>query len=52
MSLPVTVPALSIEIKALHLADTAPAPTTGYEIAVLTDLGYTTLWAEFKVITS
>lgn len=52
MSLPVTVPALSIEIKALHLADDAPAPADGYEMVRIKDLGYTILWAEFKVITS
>ncbi len=51
MSLPVTVPALSIEILALHLSDTAPTPTTGYEIVEIKDLGYTKLWQEFKVIT-
>ena len=51
MVLPVTVSALKIEIKALHLADTAPSPTTDYEISEVKDLGYTKLWMEFKVIT-
>ena len=52
MALPVTVPALSIEIKALYLNDTAPAPDTGYDIVELKDLVFTKLWVEFKVITS
>lgn len=52
MSLPITIPALSIEIKELALKDTAPLPDTGYEIVLLKDLGYTKLWVEFKVIAS
>ena len=52
MSLPVTVPALSIEIKALYLNDTAPTPDTDYEIIELKDLVYTKLWLEFRVIIS
>ena len=52
MALPVTVPALSIEIKALYLADTAPTPATGYEIIELKDLVFTKIWIEFRVITS
>lgn len=52
MSLPVTVSALSIEIKALYLKDTAPTPTEGYDIVELKDLVFTKLWVEFKVITS
>jgi len=52
VALPVIVPALSIEIKALYLADTTPTPATGYEVILLKDLGFTQLWVEFKVITS
>lgn len=52
MALPVIVPALSIEIKALHLADTEPAPIPDYDIIELKDLGYTKLWIRFKVVTS
>jgi len=52
VALPVIVPRLSIEIKALHLSDTAPTPASGYEIILLKDLGFTQLWVEFKVITS
>ncbi len=52
MALPVIVPALAIEIKALHLADTAPIPATGYDIVELKDLVFTKLWVEFKVVTS
>ncbi len=52
MSLPVTVPALSIEIKALYLSDTEPAPVPDYEIIELKDLDYTKLWIQFKVVTS
>ena len=52
MALPLIVPALSIEIKAFYLNDTAPTPDTGYEIVELKDLVYTKLWVEFRVITS
>ena len=52
MGLPVIIPALSIEIKALHLSDTQPTPATGYEIMLLKDLTYTKLWVEFKIVTS
>ena len=51
MGLPVTISALSIEIKDLYLSDTAPAPAEGYEIVEIKDLGFTKLWQEFKVIT-
>ena len=50
MTLPVTVPALSIEIKTLYLSDTAPTPATDYEIIKLKDLIYTKLWMEMKII--
>ena len=52
MGLPITIPALSIEIKALHLSDTQPTPANGYEVVLLKDLTYTKLWVEFKVVTS
>lgn len=49
MSFPVNVPILSLEIKQMHLADTAPTPATGYSIIEVEDLGYTKLWMEYKV---
>lgn len=52
VSLPVTISALSIEIKALHLADTAPTPADGYEIVQVKDLGFSKLWMESKVVYS
>ena len=52
MDLPVSVPILTLEIKATHLSDTEPTPSEGYEIAQIKDLGYTKLWVEFRVIPS
>ena len=52
MALPVTVPALSIEIKALYLSDTEPTPSEGYEICQVKNLEFTILWMEYKVITA
>jgi len=52
VSLPVTIPALSVEIKALYLADTAPTPADGYEIVLVKDLVFTKIWMEHKTIYS
>jgi len=49
---PVTVPILTLEIKATYLSDTAPTPAEGYEIVEVKDLGYTKLWIEMRIITS
>lgn len=51
MVFPVTVPILTLEIKATHLSDTEPTPEEGYEIALVEDLGYTKLWIEVRVVT-
>lgn len=51
MSFPVNVPILTMEIKRVVLADTAPTPATGYEVVMVKDLTYTKLWMEFKITT-
>lgn len=43
------IPILTLEVKKIHLSDTAPTPSEGYEIVEVKDLGYTQLWLEFKV---
>lgn len=50
MSFPVTVPILTLEVKSVKVADTEPTPDTGYEMALLKDLGYTKLWIMYKVV--
>lgn len=46
---PVTVPILTLEIKAVYLSDTAPTPADGYEVVLVKDLGFTKLWMEIKI---
>ena len=52
MGLPIILSVINIEIKALYLSDNMPIPSEGYEIVQLKDLGYTSLWIEYKIITS
>lgn len=46
---PVTVPILTLEIKAMGLSDTEPTPAEGYEIVLVRDIGCTKLWMEYRV---
>ena len=52
MSLPVTVPILSLEITKTILSDAEPTPQPDYEVTMVKDLGYTKLWIEFRVVES
>jgi hypothetical protein len=52
VSLPVTIPLVTVEVKKLILSDAQPTPQEGYEIVMVKDLGWTKLWMEFKITTT